>query len=103
MQNLIRLVLLVSILTITGNVTAGDQFSTMRAGIVIGGTKHTNPNNQRYTCNAAMSKIRLAGFDKIRPVNCTEDHYEFLSTSNGTSLLIKIDSQTGSILNIQPN
>ncbi len=102
MRSLIILAILVIIPMITGSVHANDQRKNFTTGIIIGGDRYTSSNSHRYTCNAARVKIHLAGFDKIKTLNCTGKNYQFVSVTKSANLLIMISSHTGIILNISP-
>ncbi len=87
---------------VTGAVHANDQRTNITTGIIIGGDRYAGSNSHRYTCNAAKVKIHLAGFDKIKTLNCTGKNYQFVSVTKSANLLIVISSRTGIILNISP-
>ena len=103
MRSNLRMASIIVLPMATSVAYAADQPNNLRAGITIEKSNYSVSNNKRYTCNAAMAKIRMAGYKTIKALRCTGSTYQFSSALKGTSLIIEVEPRNGAILKVRPN
>ena len=77
---------------------SSSQFSV---GLVISGKNEPARTSQtRFTCSAAMTKVRLGGFSNVQKVNCSGDIYHFVGDNGSGRQNIGVNALTGELTNI---
>ena len=80
--------------------SSGIQTTKFQAGLVVGNSPASSnySYDARYTCGAAKTKIKLAGYKELKTLNCSGNIFSFTGWINAHRTEVGFNATTGQIL-----